>query len=568
MSAKVANIGLLSAGQRPRIPPAVVAGAANFVDRTGIADQVATWRNIDRAKRHPGGRPPVLNDRVVLVVLLLLAAENSPLLASRAEELLTKRLDAKSLKLLGIDLSREGVNWYSCFWRAWRRFHDTLDAFPAPRHRYMDEAEQKAIIEARDKDACAERAKRLAWVANTLIDGTWKMLPREVRRRWKGNIAIDATPVVAHAKPRTKRSTRTVEPDAAWYLRRGDHRDPGDESGKSVKRSLFGWETHIAIATANDACEAPGFPLLATAMAFDKPGFNVAENAMGLLLSMRDRKMPIGIATTDRAYWPGAKMDKLQLPARAMGWRNCNDYKDDQLGAVAHHEGAVLVEGAWYTEAMPKPLQQATVDYRGDKIDDDTWQARIAARAPYLVKAKGRPNSQGDQRVMCPGSGPSPTMYCPHCTPSTAARAQALPQADPSTSPSKLCRQGSVSIPAIVGAKFRQDIRYGTPEWQRHYATARNTIEGFNGFIKDGAREGLADAKRRRFRGRTAQHLLVSLLLTAANIRKIRTWEASQPSDAEPVPTIKRRAKRRTTPVLGDFLPESNAPPGLTGTEN
>ncbi len=58
------------------------------------------------------------------------------------------------------------------------------------------------------------------------------------------------------------------------------------------------------------------------------------------------------------------------------------------------------------------------------------------------------------------------------------------------------------------------------------YASARNTIESFNGYIKDGAHEALGDHTRRRLRGRTAQHFLTALLVMAANIRKIRVFMA------------------------------------------
>ena len=42
-----------------------------------------------------------------------------------------------------------------------------------------------------------------------------------------------------------------------------------------------------------------------------------------------------------------------------------------------------------------------------------------------------------------------------------------------------------------------------------------------NGFIKDGAREAIDDAERRRIRGVAAQSVLVAFQLLAANIRKI-----------------------------------------------
>ena len=45
-----------------------------------------------------------------------------------------------------------------------------------------------------------------------------------------------------------------------------------------------------------------------------------------------------------------------------------------------------------------------------------------------------------------------------------------------------------------------------------------------NGFIKDGAREAIDDAERRRIRGVAAQSVLVAFQLLAANIRKIERF--------------------------------------------
>ena len=80
----------------------------------------------------------------------------------------------------------------------------------------------------------------------------------------------------------------------------------------------------------------------------------------------------------------------------------------------------------------------------------------------------------------------------------------------------------------------------------------RNTIEGLNGFAKDPAHEALAQPARRRVRGIAAQSLFAALLLTAANIRKIRAWRALTARDKA---RIAQRARRRRT-SLRDYLPD------------
>jgi len=80
----------------------------------------------------------------------------------------------------------------------------------------------------------------------------------------------------------------------------------------------------------------------------------------------------------------------------------------------------------------------------------------------------------------------------------------------------------------------------------------RNTIEGLNGLVKDPAHHALGQPGRRRVRGIAACSLFTALLLTAANIRKIRTWRAL--TAAGKTATTQRARRRRTS--LRDYLPD------------
>jgi ferric-dicitrate binding protein FerR (iron transport regulator) len=122
----------------------------------------------------------------------------------------------------------------------------------------------------------------------------------------------------------------------------------------------------------------------------------------------------------------------------------------------------------------------------------------------------------------------------------------------PPDEPPKLCRQTAITIAPGTGARYRQDLPYGTPAWHASYATLRNTIEGLNGLVKDTAHEALAAPARRRVRGIAACSLFTALLLMAANIRKIRAWRALTASDQA---SITRRARRRRA-SLRDYLPD------------
>ena len=88
------------------------------------------------------------------------------------------------------------------------------------------------------------------------------------------------------------------------------------------------------------------------------------------------------------------------------------------------------------------------------------------------------------------------------------------------------------------------------------YATLRNSIEGFNGYVKDGAKEALDDPERRRVRGVAAQSVFVALLLAAANLRKIAAF--LQETAAIEAGTLRRLPRRRATKAISNWLPEQH----------
>jgi hypothetical protein len=86
-----------------------------------------------------------------------------------------------------------------------------------------------------------------------------------------------------------------------------------------------------------------------------------------------------------------------------------------------------------------------------------------------------------------------------------------------------------------------------------------------NGYLKDGAREALADPQRRRIRGVAAQSVLVSLLLWAANLRKIEGFLVRVAAEA--VGNARRRPRRRRTRAIDQWLPGQPPPTApITGS--
>ncbi len=282
-----------------------------------------------------------------------------------------------------------------------------------------------------------------------------------------------------------------------------------------------------------------------------RPGEDPGGTGARVLASVAARGHKTGWLGYDRAYTQ-ALPERFHLPARALGYHPVMDYRDDQLGIQANSQGALLVEGSWYCPALPGPLITATTRMRDHAITRDLYDQQITARGPWQLKHKDGPDADGYQRLSCPATGHHPGLMCPLRQASLSPRDGRPKVLQPPEEPPKICRQTAITIAPDVGARYRQDLPYGTPAWHARYATLRNTIEGLNAYIKDPAHQALAQPGRRRVRGIAAQSIFTALLLAAANIRKIRAWRALTASDKT---GIARRARRRRA-SLPSYLPD------------
>ena len=147
--------------------------------------------------------------------------------------------------------------------------------------------------------------------------------------------------------------------------------------------------------------------------------------------------------------------------------------------------GAILVEGTWHCPALPGPLITATTRLRDHAITRDLYDQQITARRPYQLKRKEGPDADGYQRLSCPAPGKHPGLICPLRQASLTPRDGRVKVFQPPPELPRICRQTAITIPADIGARYRQDLPYGSPAWHQCYATLRNTIEGLNGYAKD-----------------------------------------------------------------------------------
>ena len=538
------------------LPPAgggvsdqTVAFAAELIDRSGKAPV------IEAALAKRTGRPRPLPVRAVLAALVCLALDDRPLFLTEATRLLFQHMSPASRRLLGVPGTVSGDQAFRAAYRRVRycfcAICSVMNPSVLPENRRLTEQDLTARTRKMTPAQIQAARGRLEAFINSLIEASVSVLADEERAAFDGSAGLDATPVPLFSRGPSKRTGLCAsDPDGGWYVREGDHREREDDKGKPLRKIAWALEATIAT-TARLPGTAPACPDLAIGLALARPGEDPGGTGARVLASMAARGHQPGPLGYDRAYTQ-ALPGRFRLPARALGYHPVMDYRAGQPGIQANTGGAILVEGSWYCPALPGPLITATASLRDHAITRDLYDQQITARRPYQLKHKDGPDADGYQRLSCPATGHHPGLMCPLRQASLTPRDGRPKVLQPPPEPPRLCTQTAITIAPGTGARYRQDLPYGSPAWHARYATLRNTIEGLNGYAKDPAHEALAQPARRRVRGIAAQSVFTALLLLAANIRKIRAWRALTARDKA---RITRRARRRRTSQR-DYLPD------------
>jgi hypothetical protein len=565
------------------IPDELVEWAIRSVMLMDVIGDLTAWKSMER--KGLGGRPQVLPLHAVLVAMTTACYIGEPMLATAFCDILFVRISPGMRKKLNVpdppgQFDIKG--WNACYKNVRTRLHvdlfDLVDPSDTPKGRRLSHAEYERIYAARkarrtdaDRLVCDDR---LTWICNRIIEASLQQLPREFRRRWKkGSVALDATPVKSFARMprqvagtvwgnRLEQKCHSADPDAGFYQRtRTISGDTGEALGptkSTVKKSDWAFDLALVVAVPDNPDDELRIPPLVIGMTrLDVPGVEPGQNGIRALQDISSRGYPAGDLLCDRAY-SSAKPEKFQLPARSLGYHPNFDYRIDQLGIKASAAGFNQVEGGWYCPSMPDELTYATLDLRERRISEEMYDARIEERRLYEARPKGRPDPEGFQRYMCPASDGCLVARCENKPGSmrspkpVGVRITLKP--DVRANPPKACRQQSVMIGPEAGAKFAQDLHYGSPEWKALYGM-RNLVEGVNGYVKDGAHEALADPMRRRILGVAAQSVFCAFLLFATNIRMIEAFEKVEAAIEAGAAT--RLVRRRVGRSLQDFRPGS-----------
>lgn len=524
-------------GRHSKFPHAEVLTTDKCIRMTGVLPKLIEWRAEDRGGKPLTGPAPYVDDRAILVAMLLLAREHAPLNETTMAEVLHHRLSDESRAHLGLpsalpalDSSKAGSeekNWLNHAVNGFQRVLRPMDPHPdtvGQRHRLLNNAERDAIRTARDLNLMRRRKERLDWFTQQFVQMTFTMQPRRLRRRQAtANVSVDQTPVPVFTKRGTKkekdpnlRVERLVkEMDAGWYFKHGEY--------------IWGYAANFAVSTANTAGERADFPITIRAFTLSVPGDDVTGEAVKLGKQLVDAGHRPGRFAHDRGYAAGKGEDAMHRRLTHLGYQRVFDYEIDDLGSrPGGQNGSLFVEGTHLCPATPTDLVDASIRARELEFDEKTYRTLIEERSKYELRNKEKPDSEGKVKKMCPALGPQAKVECPlrdiHPNASQKAKPYVLKKNLPARPDKICCNTSATFVETEDTLRFKQDLRYGSEEWQTTYSADRNMVEGMNGYIKDDRREDLASAGRRAAVGIAAQQVLVTMLVVSANMRKLQAF--------------------------------------------
>lgn len=405
------------------------------------------------------------------------------------------------------------------------RLLSAVDPAPVPRRRPGEDPDAWAARReaARPPDA-EERAARRERLCDDLLEAG---VPAHLRAH--GSVALDWTDAPAWARG-ARRGRPPADPDAGWGRRPAKGPGPRDER-------YFGYEEHVAVLVADEG-GAP-VPELVRRTALVRPAQRSAEVGLGLLARLGAAGVPGGDVVADAGY---AYARAFCAGARRLGWAPVVDLHPADRGPAGTAQGAVVVEGELYCPAMPPGLVRPGPGVESASLAE--------ARAPWRLRAKGRPDPDGYQRLACPaGTG----LRCP-LRPESLALPRSRPTVTaPPAEPGPCCRQRSVTVSPAERGKVWQKHPWGSAAWRASYAR-RGAAERAFARAKDRDATALAYPAARMM-GLTRHRLVRTFAWCAHNLRVLAAFARRDQTAAVARPQPVRRRGRLADLVAGVVVP-------------
>ncbi|MEO9322286.1 hypothetical protein ABFT23_02270 [Nocardioides sp. C4-1] len=594
---------------KPKFPDSRVEASIDFIKHSGTAEFITTRRD---ARKIKAGRPVKITNLAILVAMHLTVADGGPLLLTVIRQTLLERLGPTMRAMLDIKFPTRPANladhnrWEeaadAAVRRAFHRILDSIDPSTVPKNRIRSWDEMAILKKDLSIAEQQERSAALDWFGNQLLEAAYQQLPESVRDRLaaKGHAyAIDATVIQAFARGRgIDNETASSDPDAGWYVREGDHRDPQDvppgqkpttrdlKFKRASSKYVFGREAHLLTLADISHAKRLYAPHIPFAFNTGVPGVNPAEAAISTFANVLHRGHQAGPVAGDILYTNQAAA-KYQIPARRAGFDLVLGYGKDQLGVQgSHSSGMQMLEGTYVAPCIPDHLINAVQDYALLGSIDDLEERRakhreinerVKARLEYRMRTKDTTKT-GDpatgtadikERLSCPAAGTNPTAIC--ALKPKSQKDRPIRQANGTVvdlrrtidhrkvltngHAPKVCTQETVTVTIEDGAKFRQSMPFASPEQISTYNRLRQGTEGVHGTAKDEAKIALANPGRRRVRGWAAMQVFTAFLLAETATQRIITFIKNAVTDNEGHLYVPRRER------TGNHGP-TGAPPG------
>ncbi|MFF2276812.1 hypothetical protein [Agromyces sp. NPDC058126] len=539
--------------ERNRPLEAYVDDAVRVIDRSNTRSLIEQWDREDHPRSRPGRKPQMAELTVIALMLIQARIDSDMRWVSLNRTMI--QLTVEQQRAIWAKPDPDG-NWYHVLRRAYQRLEPMIDAYPGQRKVVPDAAQYRRTVAARDEKKMAIRRNRFNELIDGLLDATFNLQPRWLRRASKGNIVQDATRFAmygARGNPlyHDLESDRTsINFDAGRYKRGGDH------DGSTSKKSKTEWalEAEIAIMAKNEPGKPAEFPLMILGYDFHVPG-EIKGAAIKMVESLHRRGYQAGLYISDRAYAPYGGQELMECladhnyhavfdyklkdrgtkgsaeAARAPGPRPRGTSSrrrapaviaraDNAVERLKQNEHVIIVAGSPYLAQMPEHLQDAHLlyttakqelkarglpkaAYRKAKAAEKSLLAqRLLEREVYRLRRRGTRRSDGSQQY----SYPSPDDY------GLLIDATTGEIVDPP-------KQKTVVIPRKIECRL-QLHSYDSDAWKAHYGL-RNTVEGVNNMLKGEKSTDIGNARKRAPRGNTFSALTVGLSLVALNLQKL-----------------------------------------------
>ncbi|MCY7288551.1 MAG: hypothetical protein LH624_09970 [Cryobacterium sp.] len=346
------------------------------IRKAGVREMLVNWRAED-VKSAAGVQAILSVTDALTLVLLQLRMRRKTLVTEIAETYL--QLSQTHRKILGMSPhdGQDDETVYSRVWESIRRLIALVDEFAGRKDKILTESEFQALIASRDPDDCKMRRERMFQLATALLEGTRLCLPKEIRDRSDGSVALDASLAELYGKTGNRSSKnlngdrRTANPDGGWYGREGSHggtskagadyfneKNPGAKAkGSATKDMHWGIEFEVIRLVTNVGQDCQTFPLISVAWSDHIPG-EIRGEAGRLADSLLERGHKANHFIVDRAY-PHGRAREYAIPLRERGFKHVFSYmrRDMAVGAL-EPRGFVQISGSWYLDTVHVVLRE------------------------------------------------------------------------------------------------------------------------------------------------------------------------------------------------------------------